>query len=70
MIISQNVKHGDNQPKECVDSRKKKLFETIRKKCARLNEQQEETKTIQQDVVQLILKLTPISKHSRSETKK
>ena len=56
--------------KNVLTQEKKKLSETIRRKCARLNEQQEETKTIQQDVVQLILKLAPISKHSRSETKK
>ena len=59
-----------NKSKKCVNSRKKKLSKALGRKYARLNERQEETKTIQQRVVQLILKLIPISEHSQLETKK
>ena len=50
--------------------KKKRLSKALGRKCARLNGRQEETKTIQQGVVQLILKLALISKHSQLETKR
>ena len=59
-----------NKSKKCVNSRKKKLSKALGRKYARLNERQEETKTIQQGMVQLILKLAQIPKHSRWETKR
>ena len=54
MINEHIPKHqakSDNKPKKCVDSRKKKLSEALGRKCARLNEQQKESKTRQQGVV-------------------
>ena len=45
MSISQNVKKSDNKPKECVKSRKEDYLKPDGK-YARLNELQEETKTI------------------------
>ena len=50
--------------------KKRRLSKVLGRKCAKLSERQEETKTIQQRVVQLILKLIPISEHSQLETKK
>ena len=50
--------------------KKRRLFIALGREYARLNEQQEETKTIQEGVVRLILKLAQISKYSQLKTKK
>ena len=68
--IPRRLAKSDNKPKECVKSREGEYLKTLGRKYDRLNERQEETKTIQQWVVQLILKLAPISKYSQLETKR